>query len=268
MLGPPKIHPTAVVEDGAEIGSDVVVGAHSLVEAGAQVQDGTVIGAFVHVHGCVRLGEGCRVGSGSVLGGEPQALRYAGERSVVRIGARTRIHEHVTVHRSMFEGGETVVGEGVMLMATSHVAHDCRVGDGVILTNGSMLAGHVEVGERAILSGNAGVHQFCRVGALTMVGGGCVATMDLVPYSIYTGMRPARWRGTNTIGLRRSGISSEERSALRAGLRELFCSGRSLREVAEELSASARPSVAEVGRFVLAAKRGVHGARGAVDGEG
>lgn len=253
----PKIHPTAVVDARAEIGSGVEIGPYCVVEAGAVVGDGCVLGPQVHIHGCVQLGAESSVRTGSVLGGEPQDLKYKGAPARVIIGKRCRVHEHVTVHRGTEADSETVLGDDVMLMAGSHVGHNCRVANNVIMVNGSMLAGHVHVAERAFISGGAAVHQFCRVGRLSLVGGVCMATKDVPPFSIVAHSYPVRWRAPNTIGLRRAGFGTEQRTAIRHALARLFRSGESPTRVAHELSKSPVAEVAEIARFVLESKRGV-----------
>jgi UDP-N-acetylglucosamine acyltransferase len=254
----PRIHPTAVVDPRAELGRDVEIGPYCVVDAGAVIGDGCRLDAHVRVFGCVSIGPGTSIRTASVLGGEPQDVKYRGESTRVVIGARGRIHEHVTVHRGTGEGTGTVIGDDVMLMATSHVGHNCRVGNNVTLVNGSMLGGHADIGERVIVSGNAAVHQFCRVGRLALVGGGCMVTKDAPPFSIVVGSYPVRWRATNTVGMRRAGIASAQRTAIRQALARLFRSGESPAQVArEELSQSPVAEVAEIARFVLKSKRGI-----------
>ena len=252
-----SISELAIVSKSAGISEGVEIGPYCIVEAGAVIGDGCVLGPNVHVHGCVQLGEGSSVRTGSVLGGEPQDLKYKGEPARVLIGKRCRIHEHVTVHRGTGANTETVLGDDVMLMAGSHVGHNCRVANSAILVNGAMLGGHVHIGERAFISGGAAVHQFCRVGRLTLVGGVCMVTKDAPPFSIVAHSYPIRWRAPNTIGLRRAGFSSEQRTAIRHALARLFRSGESPSRVAHELTKSPVLEVVEIARFVLDSKRGV-----------
>jgi UDP-N-acetylglucosamine acyltransferase len=267
-LAPPQawIHPSAVVERGAELGSGVRIGPHAFVEAGARVGDGCVLGPGVHVHGCVSIGARTVIGSHSVLGGEPQDVKYAGEPSAVEIGEDCRFHEHVTVHRATGEGQRTVVGAGVLLMTCSHVGHNCTVGERVTLVSGAVLGGHAQIGERAILSGNCAVHQFCRIGRLSLLGGAAMATRDVPPFSIASGAYPLVWRAPNAVGLRRAGFDSGQRAAIRDALLRLFRSGGSLRDSARALARHPEPAVVELAEFVLASKRGVCTARVAADG--
>lgn len=251
------IHPTAIVHPGARIGPDVTIGPGCVVGDGAEIGAGVVLGPYVHIHGCVRLGDRTRVASFSVLGGEPQDVKYKGAPSRVEIGSDCKIFEHVTVHRATTEGGVTRIGNGVMLMATTHVAHDCTVGDHVIFINGSMIGGHCWVGDRAILSGNAGLHQFCRVGRLTMLLGNSAINKDAIPFSMVSGTMPCRWRAPNTIGLRRAGFSQEERLTLRLAILDIIGRRHPASEAARRYTDHPLASVREVADFVLTSKRGV-----------
>ncbi len=260
------IHATAIVHSGARVSADVTVGPYCVVEDGAELGEGVVLMPYVHVFGCVRIGARTKVATSTVLGGEPQDFKYKGAASRVEIGADARIHEHVTVHRPTTEGGVTRIGDGVMLMASSHVAHDCTVGDRAILTNGAMIGGHSQVGERAILSGNAALHQFCRVGRLSMLAGNCAIGKDAVPFSIFSGSLPAVWRAPNTIGLRRANFSQEERLTLRLAVIDILGRRHPALEVARRYMDHPQASVREVAEFVLTAKRGVILARRGASG--
>ena len=260
----PRIHPTAVVDSSARLGSGVEIGPYCVIDAGATLGDAVKLGAFVRIHGCVSIGPGTSIRDHSVIGGEPQDTKYKDDPSRVVIGAGCRIHEHVTVHRGTGANTETWLGDGVMLMASSHVGHNCRIERDAVLVNSSMLGGHVHIGERAFISGGAAVHQFCRVGRLTLVGGGAMVTKDAPPFSIVVGSYPVRWRAPNTIGLRRAGFSAEQRSAIRHALARIFRSGQSPTRVAHELSKSPVPEVAEIARFVSESKRGICAGPGGV----
>lgn len=260
----PRIHPTAVVDPSAKIGFGVEVGPYCVIDAGAALGDSVKLGAFVRIHGCVTIGPGTSIRDHSVIGGEPQDTKYKDDPSRVVIGAGCRIHEHVTVHRGTGANTETWLGDGVMLMASSHVGHNCRIERDAVLVNSSMLGGHVHIGERAFISGGAAVHQFCRVGRLTLVGGAAMVTKDAPPFSIVVGSYPVRWRAPNTIGLRRAGLSAEQRSAIRHALARIFRSGQSPTRVAHELSKSPVPEVAEIARFVAESKRGICAGPGGV----
>ncbi len=256
---PPVVHPTAVVLPGAELGPGVEVGPYAVIEPGVELGADCVVGPHAHLLGRLTVGPRTHVGTGSVLGGPPQDDAWDGGRGLVRIGADVRIHEHVTVHRPSDSGADhvTEVGDGARLMAGSHVGHQARLGAGAVLVNGACLAGHSELGPSAILSGNAAVHQHGRVGRLCMVGGGAMVTLDAPPFAIVTGGHPPTFHGVNVVGLRRAGVSDEARRALRRAFRDLYANGVADRAVAERLAADEVAEVAEVGRFVLASRRGV-----------
>jgi UDP-N-acetylglucosamine acyltransferase len=250
------IHPTAVVLPGSELGVGVEVGPYTVIEPGVEVGDRCKIGPFVHLLGRTTLGPDCTVGTGSVLGGVPQDDKYRGERTRVRIGARVRMHEHVTVHRATGDG-ETVVADDARLMTGSHVGHNARLGAGSILVNCAALAGHSVVGEKSILSAYCGVHQYGRVGRITLVTGAQVVSLDAPPFSIVSGSHPTRWRAPNTVGLRRGGFSSEERSAIRRSLWRIFAGGEGARAAAEALKDHPIAAVREIVEVELASQRGV-----------
>lgn len=252
----PLVHPSSLVLPGAELGPGVEVGPGCVIEPGAVLGEGVRLLAHVHLLGRIEIGAGTVVGSGCVLGGEPQDSKYRGERTLVRIGAGCRLHEHVTVHRATGDG-ETVVGDGVRMMVGSHVGHDARLGAGATLVNGACLAGHSEVGENAILSAYSAIHQFGKIGRLALLGGGAMAIQDVPPFSIAAGTYPIRWRGPNVVGLRRAGLPPAERDALRRSLHRMFAAGESPTRVAQELLESPYPTERELAAFVLASKRGV-----------
>ncbi len=256
MQQPVTVHPTAVVLPGVELAPGVEIGPFAFLEPGVEVGPGCRIGPHVHLLGRTILGPGCVVRSGSVLGGEPQDRGYAGERTEVRIGADCSIHENVTIHRATGEGA-TVVGDGVMLMTGCHVGHNAVLEDGVVMVNCAAVAGHARVGAGAFLSAYSAVHQHTRVGRLTLLGGATMVIRDAPPFSLIVGSYPARWRGPNTVGLRRAGLSSEVRSALRRALHRLFHAPEGPRAVAETLAEDPVAEVRELAAFVLAARRGL-----------
>jgi UDP-N-acetylglucosamine acyltransferase len=238
---PTSIHPTAIVEPGAQLGADCVIHAYAIVK------QWTVLGDRVAVHPF------------AVVGGDPQDLKFLPEtRSFVRIGADTRVREGVTVNRATDEGNWTVIGENCLLMATAHVAHDCTVGRDVVVANAVLLAGHVEVGDHAILGGGAAFHQFCRVGERTMVGGGTRATLDYPPFCLVA--ERDELIGLNLIGLKRSGVPREDVLQLKEAYRAVYGTPGNIREVAAQLLAGATftaPAAQQFLRFFLGGKRSV-----------
>lgn len=240
------IHPTAVVSGRASIGEGVEVGPYAVIGDDVVVGDRCRIGPHSVLQGPLELGPECEVGPSAALGHDPQVKGRRGPFGRTRIGARSVFREFSTVHRSMSPDGCTILGDDVYLMANAHVGHDCDVGDHVVMCNGSVLAGHVTVGARAFLSGLTGVHQFCRIGELVMLGGGCIPTTDIPPFCTAVGARPAVLKGLNTVGLRRAGVPAESRRALKTAYRTLFLSRGPF---AERLAAVA-PGVPEVDRLV------------------
>jgi UDP-N-acetylglucosamine acyltransferase len=253
------LHPTAIVEPGAEIDRDVEVGPYAVIAAGVRIAARTRIGAHAVLLGPMDLGPDNIVFPHAVLGAAPQDRRHAGEPTTLVIGRGNTFREHVTVHRGTAAGrGVTTIGDDGLFMAACHVAHDCVVGNGVVLANGVLLAGHVEVGPWAVFGGLAAVGQMLRVGESAMVGAGAMVERDVPPFHIVSGDR-ARLRTLNLVGLRRRGLPAETIGHLERAHRMLFRTGVPL---AEAIPATQRElgHVAEVGRlleFLETSRRGV-----------
>lgn len=243
-----RIHPTALVDRSADLGSDVELGPYAIVGPGVTVGDGCRIGAHATLEQNVRLAAGVRVGQGSVLGGDPQDLKYAGEETWVEIGAHTAIREYSTINRGTRESSVTRVGAEAFLMSYVHLAHDCHVGDGVVIANGTQLAGHVTIQERAALSGLVAVHQFVTIGCHAFVGGCSRVNQDIPPYVKAVG-NPIELYGLNTIGLQRAGFSPEVVTALKRLYRLFFNSELNLSQATEHARAEL-PPLPEVERFL------------------
>lgn len=252
------IHPTAVVDSAAKIGADVSIGPGCVIAADVEIGDGCRLDAHVVIQRYTTLGPRCRIHPFAVLGDTPQDLAFRDTPSFVRIGADVTIREGVTIHRGTKEGTVTEVGDGCFLMANSHLAHNVRLGKRVILANAALLGGYAEVGDGAFISGNAAVHQFVRVGRLAMLGGLSVATKDVPPFCIVRTGSYNRLAGINVVGLRRAGVSPEDRAAARSAFRALFRTNRPFREALAEVEASRSGGPAlEIVAFVRASKRGV-----------
>lgn len=252
------IHPTAVIEDGAELG-DVVVGPYAVIGAGAVLHDGVVVGAHAVIE-AAEVGPGTQVGSHAVLGGAPQDLKHdPGVHTTLIIGARNVFREFTSAHRGSSQGrGETRIGDDNYFMANSHVAHDCVVGNHTMFANSVAIAGHVVVGDGAVLGGLSAVHQHARIGRLAMLGGGAMCSQDVPPFSIAQGDR-ARLVGPNIIGLRRGGLSDPAITAIKEAWRTLFV-GELPRRLATSQVAEALGEVAEVAEllaFLRTSTRGV-----------
>ncbi len=245
-----KIDPRAVVHEGASLAEGVEVGPFAVIGPHVSVGEGTRIGSHCVVDGHTTLGRGCRVFPYASVGTIPQDLKYAGEESRLEVGDRTVIREFTTVNiGTEGGGGVTRVGADCLLMAYSHVAHDCQLGDHVILANAVNLAGHVVVGEWAVIGGLSAVHQFVRIGAHAFVGGCSAVTLDVPPYVSAAGNR-AKLYGLNLTGLRRRGFGDDTLRALRRAYRALFQGKSTLAEAIEGVRRDEVYRVPEVQRFV------------------
>ena len=218
----PEVHPTAVIEDGARIGPGARVGAFCHIGSEVEIGPNATLHSHVAIAGRTRIGADVQVFPFACIGHAPQDLKYAGEPSVLVIGARCRIREHVTMHPGTQGGGmETRVGDDCLIMAGAHVAHDCKVGDHVILVNSATLGGHVVVGHHAIVGALAGVHQFVRIGAHAMIGGMSAVESDVIPFGTVMGER-AHLAGLNLVGLKRRSFSRDAIHELQKAYRLLF----------------------------------------------
>lgn len=250
------IHPTAVIDPRAELDASVEVGPHVVIEGRVVIGPGTALGPHVHVLGPTTIGRDNRVASGAVLGGAPQDLSYRGAPTELRIGDRNQIREHVEINRATKLEQPTTIGDDTFLMGHSHIGHDCQVGNGVILANGAMLGGHVQVDDRAFISGNCVVHQFVRVGRLTMLRGLSRTSRDVPPFAIMDWTHTVR--GINRVGLRRAGFDREAIRAVQRAFTTLFGSRRNLRQALAEVEAGPRSAeVDELVAFIRASTRGV-----------
>lgn len=253
------IHPSAHVHPSARLAPDVTVGPFAIIEAETILGPGCRIAAHAVVKARVELGAGVRVDHFAVVGGDPQDLSFdPATASGTFVGERTVIREHVTIHRATQAGQRTIVGADGLLMAGSHVAHDCIVGDHVILANGSAFAGHCVVEDHVICGGLSGVHQFSRLGRFAFISGGAMVTMDIPPYCTAQGDRAAL-AGLNTVGLTRSGFTSEQVSRIKGAYKVLFRSGLGLREALAHVAAEfgGHPEIDHFVRFIEGSERGI-----------
>ncbi len=222
-----RIHPTAIVDPTAEVDDAAEVGPFCIVGKDVRIGAGTRLLSHVTICDHVRIGENNVIHMGTVIGNDPQYVGFDSSLvSYTVLGHENHIREYVTIHRSIVAEGETRLGNKNFLMATSHVAHDCRLGDQVVMANGVLLGGHVNVGDRAFLSGHCAVHQFVRIGTLAMISGLARVTKDAPPYTLNEG--DSYVLGINVVGLRRAGIPSETRNALSRAYKVLFRSGLSI----------------------------------------
>ena len=233
------IHPRALVAEGAEIHPTAQIGPYAIIDAQVSIGEGTEVGAHVMLTGHTRIGKHNRIHPFASIGGPPQDLKYQGEDTGVLIGDDNQIREYVSIHRGTVTGrGVTTVGSGNLLMAYSHLAHDCLVGDQVIMANGATLGGHVSIGDHVNLGGMVAIHQFSRVGAFSYIGGMSGISKDVPPFVIATGVRDQlRITGINKIGLKRHGFANEEITTLSRAFTTIFRTNLVLSEALDKAAA-------------------------------
>ena len=253
-----RIHPTAIVDAGAELGADVEVGPGAIIGPHCTVGAGSVIGARAVLEEFVRLGEQVKIGIGTVLGGKPQDLKFKGEETWVEVGDRTTVREYSTINRGTSESFKTTVGTDCFLMSYVHLAHDCHIGNGVIISNGTQLAGHVKIDDRAIVSGLCAIHQFAKIGRFAFIGGCSRVPKDIPPYVKAVG-NPIKLYGLNSIGLQRNGFSPEVLAELKRAYRLFFRSELNITQALEQLrgDVAMSPEVRVFVDFVEASQRGI-----------
>ena len=253
-----KIHPSAIVSSSAEIGDGVEIGPFAIVGDECVIGNGCVISARASLERYVILGRNVKIGVGSVLGSDPQDLKFKGERTTVEIGDNTVVREYSTINRGTSQSFKTSVGPNSFVMSYVHLAHDCHVGEGVVLANMVQLAGHVTVEDRVILSGVTAVHQFTRIGRNAIVGGCSRVSKDVPPFVKAVG-NPMKLYGLNSVGLRRNGFSPDTILELKRAYRLLFRSELNLAQAIERVTAEVEqiPEVKQLVQFVESSQRGV-----------
>jgi len=252
------IHPTAIVARDARIGADVSIGAFAIIGDNCALGDGCVVSARASLERNVTLGAGVKVGSGSILGGDPQDLKFKGEPTVVEIGDGTTIREYATINRGTSQSFRTTVGRNCLIMSYVHLGHDCHISDGVILSNGVQLAGHVTIEEKATISGLVAVHQFARIGRFSFVGGMSRVSKDVPPFIKAVG-NPIKLYGLNSVGLQRHNFPDEVIRELKRAYRLFFRSELNVSQALERARAELHPypEVEALIRFVDESGRGV-----------
>lgn len=252
------IHPTAIVSRKAQLAADVRVGPFAIVGDGCVLADGCQIAPHAVLERNVLLARNVKVGVGSVLGGDPQDLKFKGEETTVEVGEGTVIREYATINRGTAESLKTTVGQGCFIMSYVHLAHDCHVGDSVIISNSTQLAGHVTVEDKAILSGQIGVHQFALIGRYSFVGGCSRVAKDVPPYVKAVG-NPVKLYGLNTVGLQRNGFPEDVIRELKRAYRLFFKSELNVSQAKERAASDLKkiPEVEEFLRFFERSDRGV-----------
>lgn len=252
------IHPQAIVHPTAQLGTGVTIGPWALVGPGVCIGSGTTIGPNVLVEKDTAIGRDCQIHKGAVLGTDPQDLKYGGEETELIVGDRTVIREYATLNRGTSASGRTSVGDDCLLMAYSHVAHDCVLGNSVILANSVNMGGHVVIEDHAIVGGLTAVHQFVRIGTHAFIGGASRISKDVAPFCRVAGSPPKLY-GLNTVGLDRRGFTPEVRAALKKTYRVLFLSNLNVSQavVRAREEVEDHPEVAHFLAFMESSERGV-----------
>ncbi|MCW8828543.1 MAG: acyl-ACP--UDP-N-acetylglucosamine O-acyltransferase [Gammaproteobacteria bacterium] len=255
------IHPTAVVAEGARLGSGNRIGPFVVIEEDVEIGNGNTLYAGAVLRAGSRLGDGNRLHEHAVVGGEPQDLGFdPALQTFAILGNGNVLRESVTVHRASREKMATELGDNNYLMAQAHIAHDCRLGNNVILAPNAAIGGFVTVDDRAFISGGVMIHQFARVGRLAMLGGNTKLTQDALPFMITDGV-PGEVRGLNLVGLKRAGFKLEELRILKQAYKLLFRSGLSLQEIISQLRALDSPPASHLAEFISDSRRSFHRAR-------
>ena len=238
-----RIHKTAIIHPGAELSSGVAVGPYSIIEENVRLGDNVRIGSHCVVTGQTAIGKNTKVYTGAVIGSAPQDKKHAADDNVfLNIGENNVIREYVTMNPGTAQGGgKTTVGDGCLFMAYSHIAHDCIIGNNCVMANGATLAGHVTLEDNTVIGGLSAVHQFVRLGRLSIVGGCTKVIQDIPPFSMCVG-HPAKVVKTNTVGLRRAEFSPELIKDLNRAFRILFRSGLSKTHAIERVAKEIKPS--------------------------
>jgi UDP-N-acetylglucosamine acyltransferase len=250
-----RIHSTALVSPESKLGNDVVVGPYAVIEDDVEIGDNCEIATHAVIKRFTKIGARNRIFEHSVLGGEPQDVKFTGERSYLHVGDDNLIRENCTLHRASGEDQVTIVGSRNFLMVGVHIAHNCSIGDDNIFANEVALAGHIVVEDHVFLSNNVGAHQFVRMGRYAMVGGKSKIVQDVLPFFITDG-NPPRVRGVNSVGLRRAGFSAESRRALKEAYRILFRTKTPLENAINDLEASSDEYVLHLVSFIRSSRRG------------
>lgn len=253
-----NIHPTAVVEPGAQLGAVVEIGALAYVGAGVVLGDGTRLHHHASVEGLTTLGRSCEVFPYACIGGKTQDLKYKGGRPGLRAGDRNVFREYVTVNAATVDGDHTILGSDNTVLAYSHIAHDCVLGSHIVMSNLVSLAGHVTVEDHVVMGGAAGVHQFCRVGAHAMLSAMAKLVQDLPPFFIADGI-PAEVRAFNKVGLERSGYTAEQLERVKQVYRILYRDGLNRSQALAKLAAHESAASAEFQRVITFAQKSERG---------
>ncbi len=253
-----EIHATAVIADGAEIGSDCRIGPYCIIGPHVRIDTGTHLQPHVVIDGNTRIGKDCEIFSFACLGKQTQDLKYRGGEGPLEIGDRTTIREFVTAHLPTVPESLTRIGNDCHILAYSHIAHDCLLGNHIIMSNSTHLAGHVTVEDHVVFGGLCGVHQFVKIGTMAMIGATSKVIQDIAPYALVDG-NPALPVTVNKVGMQRNGLDEETVRAVVQAHRIIFRSKLSLQDAVLKLQAELAevPQVMHIVEFIRGAERGL-----------
>lgn len=252
------ISPLASIHPDARIGAEVEIGPFTTISADVEIGEGSWIGPNVTIMDGARIGSNCRIFPGAVISAIPQDLKFQGERTTAEIGDRSTIRECVTINRGTKAYGKTVVGKDCLIMAYVHIAHDCILGNHVILVNSVALAGHVEIGDYGIISGLSAVHQFVKIGAHVMIGGGAMVRKDVPPFITAAG-EPLAYAGVNSVGLKRRNFAQEDIHEIQTLYRTMYQSGMNISQAVNQIKETHpnRPLADSILSFIEQSDRGL-----------
>ncbi len=253
-----NIHKTAIIEEGAQLGDNITIGAYTIIGKDVKIGDGTTIGSHTLIEGKTTIGKNNQIFSHATLGSIPQDLKFQGEDVELIIGDNNKIREYTLFNPGTIGGGsKTIIGDNNLFMGYTHVAHDCIIKNNCIFANVATLAGHVECGDAVVVGGLTPIHQFCKLGSYSMIAGGSVVTQDIPPFCLAEGNR-AVLRGLNLTGLRRRLDSRDDIDEIKKAYKAIFQSNTPIADVAKKLLEESNSSyVQELAQFVLDTKRGI-----------
>ncbi len=254
-----RIHPTAIISpDNVTIGKNVIIGPYAIIEENVTIGDGCIIKAHALVGARTTLGKGCRLFNGAVVGEIPQDLKYAEEETETILGDNVTVREYCTIHRGTTDRWKTTIGNNVLIMAYTHIGHDCTIGDNVIIANSCNMGGHVEIGDFVIIGGAVPIHQFVKIGKHAFIAGGFRITKDVPPY-IRASNSPLTYNGLNSVGLHRRGFPSESISHIKRAYTKIYRNHMNVSQAVEDIQANLNitPEIREILEFIEESSRGI-----------
>ena len=254
-----RIHPTAIVSsDNVSIGKNVSIGPYAIIEENVTIGDGCIIKPHAYVGARTTLGKNCRLFNGAVVGEIPQDLKYADEDTETILGDNVTVREYCTIHRGTTDKWKTVIGSNVLIMAYTHIGHDCKIGDNVIIANSCNMGGHVEIGDFAIVGGAVPIHQFVKIGKHSFIAGGFRVTKDVPPF-IRASNLPMTYNGLNSVGLHRRGFSVESINHIKHAYTHIYRSTMHVSQAVEHIKTNMEitQEIQDILDFIAASTRGI-----------